>query len=375
MSTVAEFVRPNTDNYRHLFLEDVPLIDTRAPVEFAKGAFDHAVNLPLMVDEERHQVGIQYKRAGQQAAIDLGRELVGPRLQAERTRRWVQFAERHPEGYLYCFRGGLRSRITQDWMGEAGVHYPYVQGGYKAMRRYLLAELEHLGRETPLILISGRTGTGKTRLLERVGCALDLEGMARHRGSSFGSMVEPQPTQIDFENRLAAGLLKLTHCHAGLPVCIEGEGRLVGRLTVPDSLWTNMQHSPVLVLEASMERRVEIGMADYVVDLLARIQREKPGEAGFEDFAERHRSSLHRIRRRLGLQAHQEALSILEAALDAHRVDNDLDGYRLFIRLLLTRYYDPMYDYQLSRWPGEVLARGEEAVLVEWLTQRGVPVC
>jgi tRNA 2-selenouridine synthase len=364
--------RQDTDDYRHIFLHDVPMIDTRAPVEFGRGAFEHAVSLPLMTDEERHLVGTRYKTAGQQEAIDLGRELVDQAAQRERTGQWVEFARAHPGGYLYCFRGGLRSRISQQWMTEAGTPYPYVRGGYKAMRRFLLGELEHRGGETPLILISGRTGTGKTWLLRRIVRSLDLEGLANHRGSSFGPMAEPQPTPIDFENRLAVRLLKLTCEDRESPVFVEGEGRLVGSLTVPDALWANMQRSPTLVLEADMDRRVEIGLADYVVDLLARIRRSQPGDAGFECFAERHRQSLYRIRRRLGLERHAEAAAMLEAALSAHRESGDLEGYRPFIRMLLERYYDPMYDYQLSLRPGKVLARGDEDQLLHWLSRQGV---
>ncbi len=367
-------MRPDTDNYRHLFLHDIPLIDTRAPVEFAKGAFDRAVNLPLMTNEERRQVGICYKEQGQEAAIELGRELVSPQHQEERTQHWLSFAKQHPEGYLYCFRGGLRSRITQRWMASAGVTYPLIQGGYKAMRRYLLSELERLGREQSLILITGRTGTGKTRLLNRVPHSLDLEGMANHRGSSFGSMASPQPTPIHFENRVAVAMLKLEHADATAPVLVEGEGRLVGNLTVPEALWSNMQRSPVLVLEADMEWRVEIGVSDYVVELLARIQRSRPEVDAFEYFAERHRDSLYRIRKRLGLARYQEALMLLEDALVVHRSEGDLTGYRPFIRMLLERYYDPMYDYQLARRQGAVLARGDRDELLQWLQCRRIRI-
>ena len=367
-------MRSDTDNYQQLFLDDVPMIDTRAPVEFARGAFEHAVNLPLMSDEERHQVGIRYKEKGQEAAIALGRELVGPALQEERTRAWIDFAREHPNGYLYCFRGGLRSRITQDWMNEAGIRYPYVHGGYKAMRRFLLGVLEARGGTTPLVLISGRTGTGKTELLQRISRSLDLEGLANHRGSSFGPMAEPQPTPIDFENRLAARFLKLTRTDRTSPIFVEGEGRLVGSLTVPDALWSNMQRSPTLVLEADMDRRVEIGIQDYVVDLLNRIQRMQPGQAGFDLFAERHRQSLFNIRRRLGLERYEEAGAMLAEALDAHQRRGELAGYRPFIAFLLSSYYDPMYDYQLSKRPGNVLIRGDEETLVQWLRSHDVDV-
>ena len=94
--------RDDTADYRALFLTDVPLMDTRAPVEFARGAFPTAANLPLMTDEERHQVGIRYKESGQASAIELGHSLVTGEVREARTRSWCDFARAHPDGYLYC---------------------------------------------------------------------------------------------------------------------------------------------------------------------------------------------------------------------------------------------------------------------------------
>lgn len=97
--------RPDTDDYLSLFLNDTPLLDVRAPVEFEKGSFPNAVNAPLMNDEERHRVGICYKEQGQQAAIELGHQLVSGPVKAARIETWQRFAQRHPDGYLFCFRG------------------------------------------------------------------------------------------------------------------------------------------------------------------------------------------------------------------------------------------------------------------------------
>ena len=121
-------IREDTADYHSLFLQDTPLIDTRAPVEFARGAFPCAVNLPLMTDDERRRVGICYKEQGQQAAIELGRRLVNGDLRARRIESWCRFAREHPEGYIYCFRGGLRSTTAREGMREAGVDYPLLQG-------------------------------------------------------------------------------------------------------------------------------------------------------------------------------------------------------------------------------------------------------
>ena len=184
-------------------------------MEFAKGSFPNAINAPLMNDEERHRTGICYKEKGQDKAIELGHQLVNGDIKAQRVEAWKRFAAQNPHGYLFCFRGGLRSRITQQWMHEAGVDFPLVKGGYKALRRYLIDSLEALVESSEFRILSGRTGTGKTRVLQQLPNPVDLEGLANHRGSSFGRQVSPQPAQIDFENRLAVAMLKAHHLTGG----------------------------------------------------------------------------------------------------------------------------------------------------------------
>ena len=115
----------NLTDYRHIFLNDVPMMDVRAPVEFGQGAFPGVANLPLMDDGERQQVGTCYKHKGQEAAIALGHQLVSGATKRQRIEAWAQFAQTHPQGVLYCFRGGLRSQIVQQWLlNEAGIDYP-----------------------------------------------------------------------------------------------------------------------------------------------------------------------------------------------------------------------------------------------------------
>ncbi|UWN51475.1 tRNA 2-selenouridine synthase [Alcanivorax sp. ALC70] len=145
----------DTRDYRALFLNRAPLLDVRAPVEFAKGAFPGATNLPLLDDGERHKVGIRYKQAGQAAAIDLGNELVSGRVKRARLNAWRQWRADHPDGYLYCFRGGLRSRTTQAWLANEGIDVPLVVGGYKAMRRFLLESLDAQLARQPLWVLAG----------------------------------------------------------------------------------------------------------------------------------------------------------------------------------------------------------------------------
>ena len=133
-------MRDDTRDYLNLFLNDIPMLDVRAPVEYTKGAFPGSTNIALINDDERHQIGICYKQQGQQAAIDLGNQLVSGVERERRIQAWQDWWQANPGGYLYCFRGGLRSQTTQAWLREAGIDAPLVTGGYKAMRRFLLDE-------------------------------------------------------------------------------------------------------------------------------------------------------------------------------------------------------------------------------------------
>jgi tRNA 2-selenouridine synthase len=356
--------RPDTANYRALFLSDAPMMDMRAPAEFSHGAFPCAHSLPLMTDEERAEVGICYKQRGQDAAIELGHRLVAGETKAQRLARWSEFARTHPGGYLYCFRGGLRSQTVQQWLRDEGIDYPLVLGGYKAMRRFLLEELARSVAVADIVLISGKTGTGKTRVISALQHSIDLEGLANHRGSSFGAMVSPQPSQIDFENALSVALLKLlAGQHAR--VYLEDEGRMIGRVHLPDALRQRMACSPMAVVEESLAQRVEVIVEDYVLDLGERFAAAY-GAAGTLRHREKLQDDLGRIRKRLGGERHQQVSQLMTAAFAAQDASGELDLHRQWISALLQKYYDPMYEYQLGQREGEVLFRGSRDAVVDW---------
>ncbi|MBI1215973.1 MAG: tRNA 2-selenouridine(34) synthase MnmH [Alphaproteobacteria bacterium] len=357
-----------TDDFQSLFLNDVPLMDVRAPVEFAKGAFPGAVNLPLLNDDERHRIGITYKEEGQDAAVRLGHELVSGDVKAARVESWLDFARKNPRGCLFCFRGGMRSHIVQQWMAEAGVDYPLVTGGYKALRRYLIDTLDHLVATRDFIVIGGRTGNGKTLLVHDLKNAVDLEGLARHRGSSFGARIAPQPSQIDFENALAVQMLKLGHA-SEKPLFIEDEGRIVGRCALPPDLLAGLQQWPLALLDEDLGTRIANVQKDYVTDLLEEY-RAAYGDEGFAQFSDFLRQSLDRIRKRLGGLRHKQVRELLDKALERHEQSGDESLHRAWIEELLVKYYDPMYEYQLSQKQGRVVFRGTRAEVLEWCRAR-----
>lgn len=362
-------MRDDTADYRELFMSGVPLMDTRAPIEFSKGAFPGAVNLPLMSDAEREAVGTCYKNQGQEAAIALGHRLVCGEVKAQRVEAWAGFARAHPDGYLYCFRGGLRSRIAQQWLEAAtGIRYPRIMGGYKAMRGFLLGELEDAVARCRFIVLGGMTGTGKTEVLRSLPNGIDLEGHAHHRGSSFGRHAVAQPTQIDFENRLAIDFLRKRAAGHDTFV-LEDEGRYIGSCSLPLALSQTMPACPVVWLEDSLQNRVDRILRDYVVDLLAEFVALHGEETGFARFAKRLRESLDRIARRLGDARHRQIGGLMDAALDAQARLGDVALHRQWIERLLVDYYDPMYAYQSQLKRPRVEFSGPRDVVIEYLAE------
>ncbi|MGM0564010.1 MAG: tRNA 2-selenouridine(34) synthase MnmH [Pseudomonadota bacterium] len=359
----------STNDYGHLFADNVPLMDVRAPVEFDHGAFPQSINLPLLDNEQRRLVGTEYKRRGQAAAIALGESLATPEIRRQRIDQWCRFADENPGAHLYCFRGGLRSQITQRWLADNGVDMPLVEGGYKALRRFLIDQIEERTSDAPLVLVSGRTGTGKTRVLERLEHHLDLEGLAHHRGSAFGRRPGGQPGQIDFENRVAIDLFR--HHRLGSPrLFIEDESRLVGRCFVPQPLQDAMARAPMVVIEADIDTRVQTALEDYVLHLWPEYcaTHEQPDDAR-EAFAEHILGAVDRIKKRLGGLRHKTLRGQFAEALESFFESGDAEGFRPGIAMLLSDYYDPMYDYQLDKRRGDVLFAGPAEAVIDFCRQ------
>jgi len=322
-------------------------IDVRAPVEFAKGALPGAVNLPILNDSERAAVGTRYRQRGQQAAVALGEELVCGEVRAARIEAWAAFARSHPQCTLYCARGGLRSRIAQGWLAETGIPVPRVEGGFKSLRQSCLRAIDEAAASLKLIVVGGRTGSGKTAVLAHAPASIDLERLANHRGSAFGEQPSPQPPPVGFENALAVEMLRLSA--PGTTVALEDESRQIGRLAIPATLYQAMQAAPIVVIEASLDARVQNILTEYV------LEAPNPHEHLPASFA--------RIRKRLGGARHKEIGELLTNALSG----GDPDLHRQWIRRLLTDYYDPMYDYQIAAKQDRIVYRGDANAVAGYL--------
>ncbi|QUN06056.1 tRNA 2-selenouridine(34) synthase MnmH [Shewanella yunxiaonensis] len=366
---MAQNVIPASE-YRAIFLSKRPLIDLRAPVEFTKGAFASSHNLPLMTDDERQQVGTCYKQHGPTAALALGHQLVQGAVKAARVDAWLAFCQQHPDAYFYCFRGGMRSQISQSWLQEAGRDIPYIAGGYKGMRQFLIQTIEDPALAPQMLILSGITGSGKTEVIhQRTEEAVDLEGVANHRGSSFGKEVTPQPTQINFENNLALALLqhqqRRTSC-----LLLEDESHLVGRCFISKPFFDGMQAANVIVLEASLQDRLQRLLAQYVHKMHHDFCVRDGEEMGFESFSQYLRQSVNGISRRLGQQHATELLALIERALQEQQQRNNTELHLEWIALLLGKYYDPMYEYQLQKKADRIVFRGDQRAINQWLDEQ-----
>lgn len=332
-------------DYANLLLKQTPLIDVRAPVEFKEGSLPNAVNLPLMTDAERHEVGIKYKAEGQQAAIELGHRFVSGKVKEERVRHWVEFIEKNPGTVIYCFRGGLRSRITQQWLSEAGCDVPVVEGGYKAARRFLLDSLEEQLPRLQFQIIGGPTGSGKTAYIRQQKYFIDLESIAHHRGSAFGGYSNhPQPCQIDFENRLILEILKYKDLKE--PLYLESESRMIGRCALPLSFYEKMLKSPRREISSPVDDRVENIFREYILESPLGTERDA-------NHFQHLQKSLDSISRKLGGLRHKEISEDLGFSREEFVKTGSLESNKIWIKKLLLWYYDPLYTHARSHYkPG-----------------------
>ncbi len=240
------------------------IIDARSPAEYAEDHLPGAVPLPVLDDEERARVGTLYKQESTFAARRLGAALVAKNIArhletalAERPKAWRPL--------VYCWRGGQRSGAFRHILREVGWDAHSLESGYKAYRRFVVAELAALPAAFSLRVVHGATGSGKSRLLRALAQAgaqvLDLEELAAHRGSVLGNLPNrPQPSQKMFDSRLRAALAALD---PGRAVYVEGESKKIGQLQVPDRLIERMRAAQCLLLEASTATRVALLMDEY----------------------------------------------------------------------------------------------------------------
>lgn len=244
------------------------IIDVRSPSEFAEDHLPGAINLPVLSDAERAQVGTIYKQDSPFRARKIGAALVFRNAAAH-----IETALADREGgwrpLVYCWRGGQRSGAFAWMLREIGWRAETIQGGYKSYRRLVVRALYDTPLDLRLVQLGGYTGTAKTELLPRLARrgvqVLDLEGMARHRGSLLGDLDTPQPSQKAFESALTDALAQLDPAR---PALVEAESSKIGALSLPPSLWEAMIAAPWITVMAPLGARARY-LARAYADVLA----------------------------------------------------------------------------------------------------------
>lgn len=301
-----------------------PVVDVRSEGEFEEGHIQSAVNIPLLNNAERIEVGTDYKQKGQAEAIRTGFRLVGPRL-ADIVDDAKAVAINN-ELIVHCWRGGMRSGNFCQFVNMAGIKTHQVKGGYKAYRQLTLQSFK-----TPFnfVVLAGSTGSGKTEILNALAEAgeqvIDLESLAHHRGSVFGGLMQPpQPTTEQFQNNLFEKILTIDPKKR---IWIEDESVAIGKIFLPTDLWRTMGIRPVVELRVEKDVRINRLVNEY-------------GHADKTQFLE----AMKGITKRLGPQHFKAAKEKLQE-----------DDMPAVMDILLT-YYDKAYRNGLDKKSGRMKA-------------------
>lgn len=240
------------------------IIDARSPAEYARDHIPGAINCPVLDDEERRIVGTLYVQTGAFEARRLGGAMVAANLAKHLRGR---FADEPAcwKPLVYCWRGGLRSGSMATWLRLVGWNAQQLAGGYKTWRRHVIDTLEAQAPRLPLVVVCGATGSAKTRVLHALAAQghqiLDLEALARHKGSLLGALPDQlQPSQTAFETALASAIESFDMAK---PVFVEGEGRRIGRLNVPMPLANRARTAPLVELQVPHAARLDYLLRDY----------------------------------------------------------------------------------------------------------------
>ena len=317
------------------------LIDVRSPAEFAVDHVPGAINLPVLSNEERAQVGTVYAQQSPFLARKIGAAIVA-RNAAAHIEGPLAVKDGGWRPLVYCWRGGQRSGSFVSILQQIGWRAETLLGGYQSYRRTVVRQLYDAPFPVPVILLDGNTGTGKTELLKRMNRhgvqTLNLEGLANHRGSALGDLGD-QPSQKRFESRLVAVMANL---NPDAPVVVEAESSKIGTVNLPPRLFEAMRRAPRLVVEASVQER-----ATY----LARA---------YSDALEDRAAFSRRLDRLIRLQGH--------VAVDAWKTAIGEGRFTEVAADLIERHYDPRYAKARARVGAEVA----ETVVAESLDDAGI---
>ncbi len=302
------------------------VIDVRTRAEYSENSLPNAVNYPLFDEEERSIIGTLYKQSGKQEAIEAGFDLINPKLKTILD-HFEQYRDR--EIVISCARGGMRSRAVVNLLAGVGFKVSQLEGGYKAYRHHVIDTIQEF--KPQVIVLHGLTGIGKTRLIEQLDNAIDLEAMAMHRSSLFGALDRTPNNQKCFDAELYKKITELR----SEPYFIEGESRKIGQVFMPKKLAEAMKIGRMVYISASIETRTKRIIEDYPMD--DPMVRESAKEV------------IKSLRQRLGNKIVDHLCELLEK--------DQLDE---LVQILLSDYYDKRYSNCMQEYQYDLEISSED---------------
>lgn len=309
-----------------LKLKNYVLIDARSPKEFLEQGIPGAVNIPALLDDERAEVGTAYVKQSKEKAKEIGIQRISKRL-PEIFKNINELSKKYDRLIFYCSRGGMRSGSLEVLFNTLGFKTMKLQGGYKAYRQYILENIHEINKNKEYIVLHGRTGEGKTKILEKLEergySVLNLEKMADHKGSFFGGVCETrEQSQKRFDGEIFDRLIKDTKGY----FLVESESKRIGNIYINESIYSSIVNGKHLFVSTSMKNRVEIIMEDYADAKISELE-----------------ECLLKVARYISKERYEKYHSLLIEGKLAELSE-----------ILMEKYYDPLYDVGINKYTYDV---------------------
>lgn len=320
-----------------LMLKHALFLDTRTPKEYALDHLPSAISVPLLDNEQRAVVGTLYKQVSRDAAIEKGVTFFSQNLPSIMQK---VFPLRDKQLVVYCWRGGMRSKIVASFLDALGYRTFQLQGGHKAYRTYVRESLQQFQLKQKVVVLYGLTGTGKTELIKALPNTIDLEAFAMHRGSIFGGIGLSPNNQKNFENLLLQRLEELKDTPY---IIVEGESKRIGNVVIPSFFFKAMEAGVKIKIERLLSLRVAAIVKEYFKDptMITDVQKIT--------------LSLTKL---LSKQKKQEIVTLISAG-----------DYAKAVTILLQQYYDPLYQHTIDKMKYEfVVVNNDLGFAVEVIT-------
>lgn len=322
------------DYEESLNLKNKVYIDARTKEEYKEATIPGAVNIELLNQQERKIIGTIYKQQSPKKARLKGVELVSPKL-PNLIEKVNKLSKKYYNIIIFCSRGGLRSESLAEFSRLAGIEVYRIEGGYKNYRHYIINKLENYKFKGEIVLLHGNTGVGKTYILKEIqklnASIIDLEAIANHRGSAFGSIgLEEAYNQKYFESLLWEELNKKDKKNT--KIFVEAESKRIGNSVIPNFFYKKMKMGDDILIKASMNKRVENIYLEYIKD----IKKDK------NNFIERVLESITAIEKYIIQKAGKDCyLKLIKLSKDGE--------FKQLTELILREYYDPLYEHSQNK--------------------------